>query len=117
LLRPPPTNAGMLADIKEWKRERQQQGYFVCVLKRGKPLDKRNARRRSIGACRCLGKERCENLTIHDGRHTFISHSLAHGRSLAEVRDAARHAKIATTSIYAHVLPDDGTIGNLFDTR
>ena len=30
-----------------------------------------------------------EALTIHHGRHTFISHALAGGRTLAEVRDAA----------------------------
>ena len=38
-------------------------------------------------ACRVLGQERLKHLTIHHGRHTFISHALAGGRTLAEVRD------------------------------
>ena len=36
------------------------------------------------------------------------------GRSLAELRDAAGHANIAMTSLYAHVAADDGPVGNLF---
>jgi site-specific recombinase XerC len=53
-------------------------------------------------------------LTIHHGRHSFVSHALRH-RTLAEVRDAAGHSNIATTSIYAHVATDDdGEIANIF---
>jgi integrase len=37
-------------------------------------------------------------VTIHHGRHTFISHALAGGRTLAEVRDAAGHANVSITS-------------------
>jgi integrase len=36
-------------------------------------------------------------LTIHHGRHTFISHALAGRRTLAEVRDAVGHANITVT--------------------
>jgi hypothetical protein len=39
---------------------------------------------------------------------------LAGGRSLAEARDAARHADIST-SIYLHVVGGDEEVGNLFD--
>ena len=46
----------------------------------------------------------------------FVSHALAGGRSLAEVRDAAGHRNISTTSLYTHVANDDsGTIGALFE--
>jgi integrase len=56
-----------------------------------------------------------ESLTIHHGRHTFISHALAGGRSLAEVRDAAGHANVSITSDYLHVALDDETVvGELF---
>ena len=37
-------------------------------------------------------------VTIHHGRHTFISHALAGGRTLAEVRDAAGHSNVSITS-------------------
>jgi hypothetical protein len=34
--------------------------------------------------CKILGAARLETLTIHHGRHTFISHALVGGRTLAE---------------------------------
>ena len=44
-----------------------------------------------------------------------MSHALQGGRSLAEVRDAAGHSNIATTSVYTHVASeDDGQVGDLF---
>jgi integrase len=54
-----------------------------------------------------LGMARLRTLTIHHGRHTFISHALAGSRSLAEVRNAAGHANVAITSLYLHVAVDD----------
>ena len=62
----------------------------------------------------CL-PSRLETLTIHHGRHTFISHALAGGRTLAEVRDAAGHANVSITSGYLHVaIDDEAGVGNLF---
>ena len=62
-----------------------------------------------------LGWDRLRGLTLHHGRHTFISHALAGGRTLAEVRAAAGHASLVTTSVYLHVaVDDDGTLGSLF---
>jgi len=115
---------GTLDDIMAWKDERIRQGalpsdYFVCAQSReafGRKLDRRNVRMRFISSCKVLGGERVEDLTIHDGRHSFISHALAGGRTLAEVRDAAGHSSVATTSIYTHVaVDDDGEIGELFN--
>ena len=66
-------------------------------------------------ACKTLGSERQTELTIHHGRHSFVSHALKR-RTLAEVRDDAGHANISTTSIYAHVATsDNGEVGDLFD--
>jgi integrase len=59
-------------------------------------------RNRFWTACRMRGKERLESLAIHHGRHTFISHALAGGRTLAEVRDATGHANVTITSGYLH---------------
>jgi integrase/recombinase XerD len=116
-------DGGTLADIESWKAERNNQGakvgdYFVCSQHKdtsGNQLDRFNIRHRFRVSCKILGEERVERLTIHDGRHSFISHALAKGRTLAEVRDAAGHSNIATTSGYLHIAVDDnGTIGNIF---
>lgn len=124
-------DAATLADLDQWKQERISQGAtagdpFVCSLatgsnsrtgkpSRGKPLADRNAQTRFKTAIRCLGNERVELLSIHCGRHSFVSHALAGGRTLAEIRDAAGHANVSTTSIYLHtVRDDDDTVGNLF---
>jgi len=56
------------------------------------PLLQRAAiRRRFLSACKVLGLKRLQTLTIHHARHTFVSHALAGGRTLAEVRGAAGH--------------------------
>ena len=116
-------DAGTLAELEAWKAERQRQGAkvsdpFVCSQQRntfGRRLDRFNVRKRFLTACRCLGPERARELTIHHGRHSFVSHSLAGGRSLAEVRDAAGHSNVAITSVYLHVATsDDDTVGNIF---
>jgi len=134
---------GTLDDISAWRDERREgQGaesgdYFVCAQSKstlGQPLHRINVRHRFQVACRVLGAERLvigqeeysdealkhgesynKQLTIHDGRHSFCSHALAGGRSLAEVRDAAGHSSIATTSVYTHVVGGDEEVGNLFD--
>ena len=103
--------------------ERQRQGgvdgdLFVCSMLanlRGQPLDRHALRLRFQRACGILGDERRSQLTIHHGRHTFVSHALAGGRTLAEVRDAAGHCNVAITSVYLHlVVDDDGRLGDLF---
>ncbi len=116
---------GTLEDLTAWRNDRVNRGAkpgdsFVCAQATtvyGKPITRHNARSRFISMCRCLGKERQRELTIHVGRHSFVSHALASGkRSLAEVRDAAGHSSLAITSIYTHVATDDdGETGDLFD--
>jgi site-specific recombinase XerD len=62
-----------------------------------------------------VGAARLDTLTIHQGRHAFISHALASGRSLAEVRDAAGHAYVSITSGYLHVaVEEEAAVGSLF---
>ena len=98
-------DAGTLADLTAWKTERLRcgatdSGPFVASPRTGcrVPLTRHNLRRRFRTACKALGLERLRMLTIHHGRHTFISHALAGGRSLAEVRDAAGHCNVSITS-------------------
>ena len=114
---------GTLDDITAWRDERVRQGAkpgdnFVCAVSKaaiGNGLDRRNIRTRFRTACKVLGKDRLVSLTVHHGRHSFISHALNGGRSLAEVRDAAGHANVATTSIYTHVATQDSAVGDLFN--
>jgi integrase len=119
-------DAGTLADLVEWMALRRQQGAagsdpFVCSVQahlRGQPLQRHAIRLRFLSACKILGLPRLRTLTIHHGRHTYISHALAGGRTLAEVRDAAGHTNLAVTSVYLHVLVDDvDAVGDLFVMR
>lgn len=41
-------------------------------------------------------------VTPHSFRHAHISHALANGATVAELRDQAGHANVSTTSLYAH---------------
>jgi integrase len=61
-------------------------------------MSRHTLQKRFKTACKVLGLARLETLTIHHGRHTFISHALAGGRKLAEVRDVAGHANVSITS-------------------
>jgi integrase len=116
-------DAGTLTDLAEWQAERLRHGAcggdpFVCSVlshRRGRPIQRAAIRRRFLSACKVLGLARLRTLTIHHGRHTFISHALAGGRTLAEVRAAAGHSNVAITSGYLHVVVDeDEEVGELF---
>ena len=109
-------------DLATWRAERAAQGAvgdepFVASWqpeKKNEPLSRFTLRKRFRTACRKLGSERLLSLTIHHGRHTFISHALAGGRTLAEVRDAAGHSNVTVTSGYLHVTFEDDGVGALF---
>jgi len=76
-------DAGTLADLVAWRGERVAQGgrdadpfnSSVQAHRRGQSLQRYALRRRFLTAC----KARLHLLTIHHGRHTFISHALAGG--------------------------------------
>lgn len=104
-------DAGTLADLTAWKQQRESEGgELFLVTSEGKAIHRNAACRSFQSACKPLGR----HVTIHDGRHSFVSHALNAGHSVVEVRDAAGHSNIATTSIYAHLVGDDDTVGNLF---
>jgi site-specific recombinase XerC len=54
-----------------------------------------------------LGPIRASQVSVHQGRHSFVSHAIASGRNLTDVRDAAGHSSVATTNIYSHALDSD----------
>ena len=85
-----------------------------CIRKNEQDCNRRS-RRTHERTWITLGRDRLRMLTIHHGRHTFISHALAGGRTLAEVRDAAGHSSVLVTSAYLHVAVEDkGEVGDLF---
>ena len=108
-------DSGTLQDLRVWKSVRAQMGagdndYFVCSLRfpsTGNKLHRNGVRYHYRVACASLGEERLRQVTTHTGRHTAISHWLAAGIPLVEVRDAAGHSSLDTTNIYSHVLVDD----------
>lgn len=111
---------GTLDDLRAWKQFRIEQGsdLFICCQSKGSvgnQIDRRNARKRFKACCKVLGRERRAEVTIHHGRHSFISHALHAGRSIVEVQSAVGHSSLGTTSLYAHLVgDDDGAVGNLF---
>lgn len=115
-------DAGTLADIAAWLEYRRASGAskddpFVCGHTKGcwgERLTEDRAAKRWRTAISVLGQERRMQLSIHCGRHSFCSHALGIGRSLAEVRDAAGHASISSTNIYLHFLEKTG-VQDLFD--
>ncbi|MFN0018621.1 MAG: tyrosine-type recombinase/integrase [Pirellulaceae bacterium] len=115
-------DSGTFSDLAAWKGERMQQvatedepflaSYLPARAKMH--FSRHTLRKRFRTACKTLGEGRLVSLTIHHGRHTFISHALAGGRTLAEVRDAAGHANVSITSAYLHIAIDNEVMGDLF---
>lgn len=115
-------DAGTLADLESWKAERECQGAkpgapFVCSQSQssqGKPLTRQNARARFISTCRILGPQRQAELTIHHGRHSFVSHALAagHPRVVAARRWLERH--FSASSIPGAFVPTREVLRNAY---
>ncbi len=117
-------DGGTVAELGAWKAQRAEDGAgdhdpFVCSVqshRHGEPIQRAAIRRRFLSACKVLGADRLWKLTIHHGRHTFISHALAGGRTLAEVRAAAGHRNVAVTSSHLHIVVNDQEpVGSLFN--
>lgn len=73
-------------------------------------FDIRNFRRLWVAAKADAG---IQNLRFHDLRHTFATHALMNGASLAELQRALGHSDIKTTMRYAHVEAD--AVASVFD--
>jgi integrase/recombinase XerD len=115
----PIIDQGTLDDLKAWKELRESQGalptdFFICSQSRRTRICRFNARNRFISACKALGRERQNEITIHHGRHSFISHALHKGYDIVQVQHMAGHSSLGTTSIYAHLVSGEAQIGDLF---
>jgi len=111
---------GTLADLKAWTAHRIGEGARPLdpyVRRRYGTtdgwLDSSAVFRRFRVACRRLGPERCREIHPHTGRHCFVSYMLQH-HNVVEVQRAAGHASLATTSLYAHIIPTDNEPGSVF---
>jgi len=106
----PVIDSGTLDDLRTWKALREAHGAtgsdLFLVSRKGTAIDRFNARRRFKACCRVLGSERVGEITIHFGRHSFISHALHAGRSVAEVQRAAGHSSLGVTTQYAHLVAE-----------
>lgn len=109
-------DAGTLEDIRMWTAKRMMDGAqpgdpFVCQQNKnsyGDRIKVKSASLRWRTAISALPADRIADLSIHTGRHTFVSHALAGGRSLAEVMFAVGHGSLRTTQIYLHLVARDG---------
>ena len=96
-------SAGTRADLLSWIKGRQ--GRVLTKTRageEGEPLSCHLVASRWKTAIRGLGSARVAQLSIHTGRHSFCTHALIAGRSLAEVRDAAGHGNVSITDVYLH---------------
>lgn len=111
-----------VGDLRRWRDLRLMHGArgndpFLCsvtVDALGKRFSRQGARNRFRAACKCLGAERAESVTIHDGRHTCASMSLHKQVPIALVRDMLGHSSISITNTYVGLFRDGkGTLYNL----
>lgn len=121
-------DAGTLRDLTEWLAvTRAGKNYphapFIFGQTRGKLMAQiatripdRQISKKWLTAIRALGPDRVRQLSVHKGRHSFVSHALHAGHSLVAVKEAAGHASISSTSIYCHLL-DEPNIVDLFERK
>lgn len=76
----------------------------------GRVFDIRNFRRLWVAA---KVAAKMEDFRFHDLRHSFATHALMNGASLAELQRALGHSDIKTTMRYAHVEAD--AVASVFD--
>lgn len=115
-------DAGTMEDLRAWRDLRLEQTGgdesqpLICSVRAGfcgqRLTAKKIAAQWACFVCNSLGDERGKQLRIHSGRRSFISHALAKGRGLAEVRDAVGHSNVATTNLYLYAL--EGGVADLF---
>lgn len=102
-----------LADLAAWHEYRRSVSVihspFVCSVAKhtcGKPLTRFQVLKKWRNAIRVLGPARVRQLSVHKGRHSFISHAGAYGGlTFPEVAALAGHASPNTTAkVYSHVI-------------
>lgn len=95
-----PLNDDVLQSLKEHKHHR---GMFVFCDENGAPLRDNKCKWPLIQARRNAG---LRHITWHVLRHTFASHLVMRGASLAIVQELLGHSTIQMTMRYAHLSPE-----------
>lgn len=101
---------GTYDDIASWVSGMTPDAFVMGSVSRGSRGRRTHPgalARRWRTALRVLGPARVGQVSIHQGRHSFITHALNGGRSLMEVRDAAGHTNISVTEVYLHAIERD----------
>jgi integrase len=101
-------------ELRRWRDLRvkhgtQDQDSFLCSVTAdtlGHRFSRQGARNRFRAACKCLGAERADSITIHDGRHTCASMSLHKQVPIALVREMLGHSSISVTNTYVGLFRD-----------
>ena len=106
-----------LVDLKHWAAHRlahnPPNAQVISSPNQASTIMRRNkVANRWANAIKALGPVRSRQVTIHCGRHSFISHAVK-TRSLPEVKRAVGHCSIKITESYIHVV-DGMKPGNMF---
>lgn len=99
----------VLAEVKQLKPQGIGLDAPVFTSKRdpGSPLDVRDAREIVYRARRLARQDR--KASPHWLRHSHATHALDHGCPIHRLQHSLGHANVATTSVYLHVRPNEGS--------
>ncbi len=72
----------------------------------GRFLSRSGVGQKYKAACKVLGPDRVSTIHIHCGRHTAATVLLHRGMPPVQVMKILGHSNLATTTVYAHIIPD-----------
>lgn len=99
------TMSASTADALETLRDGADDSAFVFRTQSGRALHPVNVAKMIRATAKRAGIGR--KVSAHWFRHAHASHALAHGASIALVKESLGHASLTTTSRYVHIRPGD----------
>lgn len=100
-----PIPSRFLPEVEAWVKARGRGYLFPSPRKKNAPLTTRAVQYLVEGAA-LRGDVRRIRVSPHKLRHSFATAVLASGGDIREVQELLGHANIATTTIYAAVMPE-----------
>jgi integrase/recombinase XerD len=101
-----PIARSVAAELKEFRGDAKEDD-FVFRSKKGKRLHPVNVTKAIRRAAKRAGIQR--PVSAHWLRHAHASHALDHGAPVHVVQQSLGHVSLATTGMYTHVRPGDGS--------